>query len=70
MGLNECGCNGGTENTCQGSLAVVCMEMGVQNSLRESGEKLGKPTNPYSVLPFKKHTRHVWYCKSVDPCKP
>jgi len=38
--------------TRQGSLAVVCMEMGVQNSLRESGEKLGKPMNPYSILPF------------------
>lgn len=45
MGLNECGCKGGTENTCQGSLAAVCMEMGVQNSFRECGEKLGKPMN-------------------------
>lgn len=50
MGLNECGCKGGTENTCQDSLAAVCMEMGVQNSLRECGEKLGKPMNP--VLHF------------------
>lgn len=45
MGLNECGCEGGTENACQGSLAAMCMEMGVENSFRECGEKHGKPIN-------------------------